>query len=46
MLLDKPAPPFELQTLDGTKVDLASLSGKPVVLNFWSTWCEPCKLEH
>ena len=46
MLLDKPAPAFELQTLDGSTIDLVSLAGKPVVLNFWSTWCEPGKLEH
>ena len=42
------APVFSMTVLgeDGTKVDLADLRGKPVVLNFWSTWCQPCKLEH
>lgn len=41
-----PAPDFTLQTMDGEPVTLASLEGKTVVLNFWSTWCQPCKLEH
>ena len=42
----KQAPPFVLQTNEGETVSLASLRGKPVVLNFWSTWCQPCKYEH
>jgi cytochrome c biogenesis protein CcmG/thiol:disulfide interchange protein DsbE len=42
------APVFSMTVLaeDGRKVDLADLRGKPVVLNFWSTWCQPCKIEH
>ena len=40
------APDFVLQTMDGDPVTLGSLAGSPVVLNFWSTWCQPCKLEH
>jgi len=42
------APVFSMTVLgeDGQKVDLADLRGKPVVLNFWSTWCQPCKIEH
>ena len=40
------APDFSLQDLNGESVDLASLKDRPVVLNFWATWCQPCALEH
>ena len=42
----KPAPDFTLTTLKGDKVQLSSFRGRPVVINFWSTWCVPCKQEH
>jgi cytochrome c biogenesis protein CcmG, thiol:disulfide interchange protein DsbE len=41
----EPAPPLELILVDGTKVTLAELKGQVVILNFWATWCGPCKEE-
>jgi len=44
-VIGAPAPDFTLTTVDGDSLRLSDLKGKVVALNFWATWCAPCRLE-
>lgn len=45
-LVGRPAPDFQLTSLDGKTTRLRDLKGRPVIVNFWATWCNTCLAEH
>jgi cytochrome c biogenesis protein CcmG/thiol:disulfide interchange protein DsbE len=44
-VVGSPAVPFDLRSLDGKSVGLATFRGKPLVMNFFASWCDPCREE-
>jgi len=45
LAVGQPAPPIAIQSVDGKQITLAQFKGRPLYVNFFASWCQPCKLE-
>lgn len=45
-LIGKPTPNFVLPDMNGDTLDLSTYAGRPIILNFYASWCAPCRVEH